>query len=347
VGRKETQIEVSLDRWLITGGCGFIGGNLLLALLREGKARRVRILDNLSVGTRQDLEFYLAQAGTYSPKEDGNPVVYRADAGDAPAVELLIGDIRDAATCSAAARDTDVVVHLAANTGVQLSMQNPRADMESNVVGVFNVLEACREHGVRKFIFASSGAVVGETDPPIREDKVARPISPYGASKLAGEAYCLAYSRSFGVDGVALRFGNVYGPLSKNKTSVVAKYIKNAMDGRPLEIYGDGRQTRDFIYIDDLVNAILLAVRSGASGEVFQIATHRETTVSEVALEVKRLFKESTGADIEVVHGEALKGDVRRNFADISKARTVLGFEPQFDLSRGLQRTLDYFLARR
>jgi UDP-glucose 4-epimerase len=346
VGWKESQISVHLNRWLITGGCGFIGGNLLLALIRGGQAQRIHVLDNLSVGTREDLEFYLAQAGDFSPEERGDRVVYRKAGTDAPIVELYVGDIRDAAACAAAARETDVVVHLAANTGVQLSMQQPRLDMESNVVGVFNVLEACREHGVKKFIFASSGAVVGETDPPIREDKVARPISPYGASKLAGEAYCLAYSRSFGIDGVALRFGNVYGPLSKNKTSVVAKYIKNAIDGRPLEIYGDGQQTRDFIYIDDLVNAILLAARSNASGEVFQIATHRETTVSEVALEIKRLFKEATGTDVEVVHGNALKGDVRRNFADISKARSILGFEPRYDLPTGLQRTLEYFLGR-
>lgn len=334
-----------MKNWLITGGCGFIGGNLLVTLIRERKADTIRVFDNLSVGTRDDLEFYLSQAGSFSCEGTDARSVYRLEGTGAPRVELYVGDIRDDAGALLAGEGIDVIVHLAANTGVQPSIHDPRLDMESNVVGIFNFLEAARRHRVPKFIFASSGAVVGETDPPINEEKVARPVSPYGASKLAGEAYCIAYSRSFGVAAIALRFGNVYGPLSKRKNSVIAKYIKNAMSGRPLEIYGDGNQTRDFIFIDDLIDAVLLAAQSNASGEVFQIATHKETTVGEMALELKRLFMDRTGKDVEIVHGDALTGDVRRNFADISKARRMLGFEPRHDLTRGLEKTLDYFLS--
>jgi len=336
-----------MARWLITGGCGFIGGNLLLALIREGREGVIRILDNLSVGTQEDLEFYISQAGSFSKNESKGRSIYWLDADCTAEIELHIADIRAKEAAFKATEGIDVVVHLAANTGVQASIQNPRLDMESNVVGVFNLLEACRRQNVRRFILSSSGAVVGDAEPPTHEEKVARPVSPYGASKLAGEAYCIAYSRSFGVPAVALRFGNVYGPLSKRKNSVVAKYIKDAMNGLPLEIYGDGKQTRDFIFIEDLVDAILLAARSSAAGEVFQIATHKETTVLEIAMELKCLFKKETGVDVDVVHGDALSGEVRRNCADISKARKVLGFEPRYDLATGLQKTLDYFLRQR
>jgi UDP-glucose 4-epimerase len=336
-----------MTQWLITGGCGFIGGNLLLALLRGQKGGRIRILDNFSVGTRGDLESYISEAGRFvREKKDGHDF-YRLEMDGAPQVELQVGDIRDEEAALKAVEGVEVVVHLAANTGVQPSIGNPRLDFEINVVGVFNLLEACRQEKIGRFIFASSGAVVGETEPPIHEEKAPRPVSPYGASKLAGEAYCSAYARTFGIRTVALRFGNVYGPLSMRKSSVVAKYIKRGMQGLPLEIYGDGTQTRDFIFIDDLVDAILRAVRADVAGEVFQIATHKETTVLEIAAEVKRLFKEETGADVEVVHRAPLAGDVRRNYSDISKARKVLGFEPRFDLPRGLRKTLDYFLQRR
>jgi len=355
LGRKTNEIEVSLAylqaptimaHWLITGGCGFIGGNLLVALTHEGKTRMIRILDNLSVGTQDDLEFYISQLGSFSKKDTAQGAVYRLDTGGTPQIELYIGDIRDEEAAIKATEGIDVVMHLAANTGVQPSIRNPRLDMESNVVGVFNLLEASRHQGVRRFILASSGAAVGETDPPITEEKVARPVSPYGASKLAGEGYCSAYSRSFGLQAIVLRFGNVYGPLSKRKNSVVAKYIKDAINGLPLEVYGDGRQTRDFIFIEDLVAAILLAARSSAAGEVFQIATCTETSVLEIAMELKRLFKNETGLDVDVIHGGALSGEVRRIYADISKAQKVLGFEPRYNLSEGLQKTLEYFLRQ-
>jgi len=320
--------------WLITGGCGFIGTSLVTRLLRENPETRIRVLDNLSVGTRADLREVISSI------ENDKTV-------KASGIELIEGDIRNYDTCHTCCEGIDVVVHLAANTGVAPSVEKPRYDMESNVVGIFNMLEAARQNHVNKFIFASSGASIGEVEPPIHEEKVPRPVSPYGASKLAGEAYCSAYFRTFGLKTISLRFANVYGPLSKHKNSVVAKFIKEAFAGKPLEIYGDGRQTRDFIYIDDLIQAIILSVSSDLGGEVFQIATFRETTVDEIAKKIKDLMERETGINVAIMHGEKRPGDVNRNYSDISKAKRMLGFSPEFDLDRGLKNTFEYFRRKK
>jgi UDP-glucose 4-epimerase len=389
------------ERWLITGGCGFIGTGLIRTILEEQPDARIRVLDNLSVGTREDLGRITesaergarsAEAGWLRPddrdptresqeKPDirgtksetiskfegsngqkgdsigdclgdsgfGNSNLFRASdfgirASD-KRVALIVGDIRDPYTCMACAHHMDVIVHLAANTGVGPSVEDPVGDMESNVRGTLNMLEAARKQGVKRFVFASSGAPVGEVAPPIHEELAARPVSPYGASKLAGEGYCSAYFQSFGVETVALRFGNVYGPGSANKNSVVAKFIKHILAGEPLPIYGDGRQTRDFIYIRDILQAIMLSAgRPGIGGEVFQIATHREHTVGEVAEALNRLAVKYMSRRSEIVYEQERTGDVKRNFSDISKARRVLGFEPIWDLGRGLEETFLWFL---
>ena len=191
-------------------------------------------------------------------------------------VELVIGDILDGDSLKQAASGIDVIVHLAANTGVAPSVENPVLDCHTNVNGIVNALEAARLQQVKRFVFASSGAPVGEVTPPIHEEIVPHPVSPYGASKLAGEGYCSAYFHCYGIDTVALRFGNVYGPLSGKKESVVAKFINRTMKGEILEIYGDGTQTRDFIYVQDLAGAISHAANvQGIGGNVFQIATSR------------------------------------------------------------------------
>ncbi|VAV82231.1 UDP-glucose 4-epimerase [hydrothermal vent metagenome] len=320
--------------WLITGGAGFIGTSLIEALLAAGDEPRIRVLDNLSVGTREDLrevcDFRETSLDDLAPPTCG--------------VELVVGDITDSAACLAACSDIDVVVHLAANTGVGPSVEDPVADMKSNVIGTFNMLEGARGQGVASFVFASSGAPIGEVEPPIDENKPARPVSPYGASKLAGEGYCSAYFKSFGVKTVALRFGNIYGTRSAKKESVVAKFIKRALGGETLEIYGDGTQTRDFIYIDDLTDAIRLGAATDRGGEVFQIATHKETTVSEIATLISALIKQETGRQVQVVHKGARIGDVMRNYSDISKARRVLGFEPKWTIEEGLKKTLRWYL---
>lgn len=327
-------MEQMSRKWLITGGCGFLGTSLIRQL-RVGSRPDVRVLDNLSVGTRDDL----ALVSAFSEVEA------KSIAAGPSGVELLVGDIRDYESCLAACRGVDVIVHFAANTGVAPSVEDPRADMESNVIGIFNMLEAARAGSVGRFIFASSGAPIGEVEPPINEQKPARPVSPYGASKLAGEGYCSAYFRTFGIKTVSLRFGNVYGPLSIHKNSVVAKFFKRALAGEPLEIYGDGSQTRDFIYIDDLVQALILASGTDVGGEVFQIATNRETNVNEIAAAIAEIVRERTGNEVKITHSDERLGDVKRNFSDISKARRMLGYEPRHTLHDGLRKTFDYFLA--
>jgi UDP-glucose 4-epimerase len=225
------------------------------------------------------------------------------------------------------------------------SVENPRMDCEANVFGTLNYLEAARHCQVKRFVFASSGAPAGEVEPPIHEELPAHPVSPYGASKLAGEGYCSAYFKTFGVETVCLRFGNVYGPLSGKKDSVVAKFIKQAISGEDLEIYGDGKQTRDFIYIDDLARSIRLAASvSDIGGEIFQIATSRETTVGKLVEKLVSVLSRFGIPDVHVEYGERRKGDVQRNFSDTTKARDVLGWWCEEDLERGLEKTVGWFL---
>jgi len=244
----------------------------------------------------------------------------------------------------ACCQGADVIVHLAANTGVPKSVEDPRADCMNNVVGTFNYLEAARNNKVRRFIFASSGAPAGEVEPPIHEEMAPHPVSPYGASKLAGEGYCSAYFRSYGVETVALRFGNVYGPGSGHKSSVVAKFIRQALEGQPLEIYGDGSQTRDFIYIDDLIDAVWrAATMPGVGGETFQIATNAETSVREM-LDLLVPILERNGLNVPPVqYSERRLGDVMRNYSDTSKAKIMLGWGAKMLLKVGLSKTVKYF----
>lgn len=310
-------------RWLVTGGCGFIGRNLIRLLLDE-PGTTVRVVDDLSVGTRSDLEAI----------------------GADERIELVVGDVRDESLAQRVVAGHDVVVHLAANTGVGPSVANPRYDCLVNVVGTLNYLEACRHGGVSRFVFASSGAPIGECEPPLHEELPAHPVSPYGASKLAGEAYCSAYNRSFGIDTVALRFGNVYGPYSSHKNSVVAKFIRDAVAGKPWEIYGDGSQTRDFIFVDDIIDAIIRGgTIHGIGGETFQIATSRETTVNELADHLAAVLAHNGVEVVDRRTTEARIGDVTRNYSDVRKAQRRLGWEARVSLAEGLGRTVRWFVT--
>lgn len=330
-------------KWLITGGCGFIGTSLLRSLLKDGD-HMVRIVDNLSVGTRGDLG-QVAEFATLDPGDGSGDGQF----GQWQGVQLIVADILDQELALRAGEGAEVIVHLAANTGVGPSVEDPRFDCVTNVIGTLNYLEAARLNRVKRFVFASSGAPVGECEPPIHEEMAPHPVSPYGASKLAGEGYCSAYFRTFGVETVALRFSNVYGPGSGHKNSVVAKFIKQALHGETLEIYGDGTQTRDFLYIDDLVQAILLAVsKEGIGGEVFQIATATEKTVSEITDILIDVLKErESDKEIEILLSERRLGDVYRNFSDTTKARKVLGWQQGMDLRQGIQKTVNWFCANR
>jgi UDP-glucose 4-epimerase len=297
---------------LVTGGAGFIGVNLVRTLSSCGY--ELTILDNFSVGRGEYLE--------------GLPI------------RIIEDDILNFETTKAAVAGQDAVIHLAAKTGVPGSIAEPRRDCQVNVIGTLNLLEACRVNPQPpRFIFASSNAPLGRQTPPASEDKAPLPVSPYGASKLAGEAYCLAYYGSWRVPIIALRFGNVYGPFSAHKGSVVAKFMKEITAGHCLQIDGDGQQTRDFIYVADLCRAIRLALESRVSGEIFQIATGVETSIKTLA----ELIEQIAGKHVEVRHGLAREGDVRRNYSAISKARNLLHWEPGTNLMQGLIKTMSWF----
>lgn len=328
---------ITQRNWLITGGCGFIGRSLVARLLADGLAPgRIRIFDNLSVGTLDDLAGVVEIAATAE-----------GWSSERASCAVHVGDIRDADQIRAAAAGAEVMVHLAACTGVQPSVEDPLFDCETNVVGTVNCLEAGRAARVERFVFASSGAPLGAVEPPIHERVVPRPISPYGASKLAGEGYCSAYFGCFGLQTVALRFGNVYGPLSSRKNSVVARFIKQALAGETLEIYGDGSATRDYIFTRDLTQAILdVAAADGVGGEIFQIATNRETTVDELAERLRGVLAEHGVTNFELVYGAARAGDMPRNYSDTSKARERLGWEARTSLDDGLRETVAWFLQR-
>jgi UDP-glucose 4-epimerase len=323
--------------WLITGGCGFIGTSLIARLqLDTGVKHNIRILDNLSTGTRDDL------SSVASFLEVKNVESLKASLDG---VELIVGDILDEDLAYKITKDIDIIVHLAANTGVGPSVENPRLDCYTNVIGVFNYLDAARINKIPRFIFASSGAPAGEVDPPIHEELPPHPVSPYGASKLAGEGYCSAYNKSFGIDTIALRFGNVYGPRSLHKSSVVAKFIRQALNGETLEVYGDGTQTRDFIYIDDLIDALILSSHVGdIGGEVFQIASGMETTVGEMTDNLIHVMNQYGIENIRIINGEVRIGDVTRNYSDTTKAKERLNWRPKVSQEEGLEKTVEYFV---
>ncbi|MFW6195527.1 MAG: NAD-dependent epimerase/dehydratase family protein [Chloroflexota bacterium] len=310
-------------RVLVTGGAGFIGATLIRMLLQRGWA--VTVLDDFSVGARDRL-------------------------ADLP-VQIIEGNILDSATVREAIRGHQAVVHLAAQTGVPISLDDPRRDCEINVLGTLNVLEGCREeqqalanqggaHGAPRMVLASSNAPLGRQTPPVTEDMAPLPVSPYGASKLACEGYCLAYNGSWGLGTVVLRFANVYGPYSTHKSSVVAKFMKDVLEGRGITIHGDGTQTRDFIHVSDLSRAVICALESEASGEVFQIATGIETSIRELAA----LLQDVAGRDLNIDHGDSRQGDVDRNVSVVAKARDVLGWAPQISLVDGLKDTWDWWV---
>jgi UDP-glucose 4-epimerase len=324
-------------KFLITGGCGFIGINLIEKILNSNENNEIRILDNLSVGCKTNLskvcDWY------ENEKQEFNLDVINKK------VELVVGDVMDQILAKKVCKGIDIIIHLAGNSGVPSSVENPRYDLEQNIIGTFNFLDSAKINNVSRFIFASSGAPAGEVQPPIHEELPAHPVSPYGASKLSCEAYCSAFYNSFGVETVVLRFSNVYGPNSHHKTSVIAKFISTMLDNECVELYGDGLQTRDFIFVDDLVEAILLSsVEENIGGNIFQIGTGKETTISEIADNIINLLN-IKGLDVpSPIKLKARKGDVHRNFSDISKAKEILGWSPKIDLSAGLKTTLEYFI---
>jgi UDP-glucose 4-epimerase len=299
---------------LITGGAGFIGSNLTRRLVSAGD--RVRILDDLSIGQAA----YLA----------GVPH------------ELRRGSLADPGAVRDAVEGVDAVVHLAARAGIDDSVRDPLGTFEANVAWSVGLLEAVRHAGVRRFVFASSNAAAGDHPPPSDETDLPHPISPYGASKLAVEAYCQAYAATFDLAATSLRFSNAYGPYSLHKRSVVAAWLRAALAGNPIRIDGDGLQTRDFVHADDLaaaVQAVLDAHQDDVAGELFQAGTGVETTVATLADAIAM----AVGRPVDIRHGPARAGDVPRNVARVDKAAGVLGYRAAVSLADGLARTATWF----
>ncbi|HSS68462.1 MAG TPA: NAD-dependent epimerase/dehydratase family protein [Nocardioidaceae bacterium] len=251
---------------------------------------------------------------------------------------MVEADVLDPEALAEAALGCSHVIHLAAQCGVPASIADPVRDAEVNVHGTLNALLAARDASAEGFVFASSNAPLGEITPPAHEGIVPRPTSPYGASKLAGEAYCSAFAASYGLPTVALRFSNVYGPYSYHKGSVVAAFCKQALAGEPLIIYGDGTQTRDFVFVDDLCRGIAAAVVEGGESIVAHLGSGVETTVLDVARKVADRFEA-----VSFEHRPARVGDVPRSSADISTARELFGFAPSTSLDDGLDRTVAWF----
>ena len=234
------------------------------------------------------------------------------------------------------------VVHLAAYGSVVESIADPERNFEVNVQGTLNVLRAAVGAGVRRFIFASTGgALIGDATPPVSEQSLPKPISPYGASKLCGEAYCHAFAKSYGLETVCLRFGNVYGPHSAHKKGAVTVFIKALMTGEPIVIYGDGSASRDYVHVEDLCSGIAAALDAPlAGGDVFHLASGRETSV----LELARILRDVAGKpDHPIEFRPARAGEVARNFANYDKARERLDFQPKWKLADGLAATWEWF----
>jgi len=282
---------------LITGGAGFIGRHLADHLVGHGDFA-VTVIDNESLGNRKHL--------------------------DLDKVRFIKGDLRNRDDMRAALEGQDVVIHLAADTRVIESIADPNHNFESNVVGTFNLLELSRELGIQRIVAASTGgAILGEVDPPVHEEMAPRPTSPYGASKLMLEGYLSAYTSSYGLSTCALRFSNIYGPRSFHKGSVVAHFFKQVLaDERPT-VYGDGSQTRDYLYVGDLVEAIRVAMSSDVTGP-YQLGSGKGTTLNEL-LETMRTV---TGLPIEVDYRDFRAGEVRDTWCQVDKARAGFGYDP-------------------
>jgi UDP-glucose 4-epimerase len=301
-------------RILVTGGAGFVGATLVRRLVAAG--RRVRVLDNYSTGDAEHL------AGV-----------------DA---ELIAGDILDADALDAAVAGMDAVVHLAAAGSVIMSIADPAANFDANVLGTFRVLDAARRAGVERTVQASTGgALIGDATPPVSEASLPKPLSPYGASKLAGEGYAHAFAASYGLRTMALRFANAYGPWSEKKPGAITKFFRAIHTGEPIVIYGDGSSSRDYTHVDDIARAIELALeRDVPGGTVLHIASGVETTVSELA-DLCRAAAGAPGHPIE--YRSARVGEVGRNFASYELARQVLGYAPSIGREEGIRRTWQWF----
>lgn len=299
---------------LVTGGAGFIGSHLVERLLAAG--HQVRVLDDLSTGKQSNL-----------PAHDG--------------LEFLLGDISKADEVAPAIRGTEAVFHLAAVASVQASVDDPVATHNANMVGTLNLLEAARRNGVRRFLYASSAAVYGDTSTlPISEDTPTQPLSPYAADKLASEHYLFFYARKYGLKATAFRFFNIFGPRqdpSSPYSGVISIFVERVRAGRPVTVFGDGHQTRDFVYVGDLVEILWRSLdRMETAGQVINVGRGIECSLLELLEALERL----SGRRIERKHEPPRMGDIRRSCAGVERLAQLLGYEPSTSIKDGLARLL-------
>jgi len=299
---------------LVTGGAGFIGSHLVDKLMLDG--HEVVVLDDLSSGSLKNIEHHLDERG----------------------FRFVKGDIRHSRTVEKALEGVDAVIHEAAIASVPLSIKNPALTNEVNIFGTLNLLEVSLRVKVKRFVYASSCAVYGAaSELPIKEDAPLRPLSPYASSKLAAEEHCRAFYKNHGLETVRLRYFNVYGPrqTAGEYAGVMLKFLEHIRRDQPPIIFGDGEQTRDFVYIDDVVETTLLALnRDGIAGEVFNIGTGEGTTINRLC----EIFLKLTGkTHLKPIYMDAKPGDIRHSQADITKAMKLLGYRPKVSLERGVR----------
>jgi len=309
--------------YLVTGGAGFIGSHVAETLLKQGA--RVRILDNLSTGFLSNI---------------------RGLKGD---LDFQKGDLRSATACQKAARGAQGIFHLAANRAVLRSVDDPEETNAVNVTGTLNILIAARKAGVKRVVFSSSSSIYGDTKVfPLKEEEKPKPQSPYAASKIMGEYYCTLFSKLYGLETVNLRYFNVFGPRQNPESiysAVIPIFIDCLLKRRSPEIHWDGRQSRDFTYVDNVVAGNLLAMsKPAAAGDVFNIACQEEYSVLDIFNSLKKIMKVQ---GVSPLFKPKRAGDVRRTFANVSKARRVLGFKAQTRFYEGLEKTVAWFLSGR
>lgn len=302
---------------LVTGGAGFIGSHLVDELLTIGN--KVKVLDNLSSGNLKNLEQHK---------------------GD-PSFQFLKGDIRSEEDVKKAIQEVDAVFHGAAITSVPASMKDPELTKEVNVNGTISLLERSLTEEVKRFIFASTCAVYGETeDLPISEDSPLKPTSPYAESKIAGEEKCREYGEREGLKTVILRYFNVYGPRQRGGryAGVISKFLKRLEEDKPPIIYGDGNQTRDFVYVEDAVNATLLILqRKGAPSQTFNVGSGEAVSVNELYETLSNILGKP---EIKPIYKDSRPGDIRHSWADLTKAEKELGYTPKVSLEEGLEKLI-------
>jgi UDP-glucose 4-epimerase len=305
---------------LVTGGAGFIGSHIVEELLRSGAS--VRVLDNFSSGKRENIQAF-----------KGN-------------LEILEGDLRDTQVIKAATRDVELVFHLAAFVSVSQSMSAPEDCFTVNVTGTVALLEAARQAGVRKVVLSSSTAVYGDTDKfPTDEETPLQPLSPYALSKQVNELYARLYTRTFNLPVIALRYFNVYGPRQRPDSDYAAAipiFVRHLVAGEPITIYGDGKQSRDFIFVKDVVRANLMAAKSDVAGEAFNVCTGRETTLLDLLEELSEVSPHQP----EVRFVAPRPGDIYRSVGSPHKTSAALGFRAETSLAEGLTQTVEWMKSK-